>query len=105
MKDRTFRRLFWLAYLAIWVGALVWLTGCTSVKAEYEHISHPFAGPPFGPQSEEDWIDHVQLCAVKRAGRAYSEACAGYLLTDGGFHGPRLTGGVRMGIEFGGVGQ
>lgn len=81
--------------------AIVSCTGCTSMRVEYEHVSHPFAGPPFGPSDEEDWLDQVNACLVKRAGVAYGESCLGYRLTDGGFYGPRLTGTLRAGFEFG----
>lgn len=82
------------------------LSACSTYKAEWQHISHPFAGPPFGPTSEEDSLDHIQVCGVRRYAfnqwtQAYAESCVGYVLADGGFYGPNLTGGVRVGIEIG----
>lgn len=75
------------------------LTGCgtvpfcdkQSVRSEYEHISHWTVGPPFGPQSEEDWIDQVSLIGRCTRGRAYAEIGVGYILTNGGFYGPDET--------------
>lgn len=91
--------------LALMLAAIS-AAGCTTYKLEYEHISHPFAGPPFGPTHEEDSLDHIQACgsrtyAFNRSVRAYSEACAGYMFVNGGFYGPPITGSIRTGIEFG----
>lgn len=76
------------------------LSGCanTQYRAEWEHVSHPFAGEPFGPSSEEDWLDQLNVCSQKRYGRIYGDACLGYRVNDGGFYGPRLTGSVRVGV-------
>lgn len=76
--------------------ACLLLAGCGSVpfcekhsiRTEYEHISHLTAGPPFGPQSEEDWIDQLTVIGRCRNGRAYAEMGFGYILSDGGFKGP-----------------
>jgi hypothetical protein len=62
-----------------------------SVRTEYEHVSHLSAGPPFGPQWEEDSIDQVLLIGRCTNGRAYAEIGVGYILTDGGFYGPDDT--------------
>lgn len=59
-----------------------------SLRTEYEHISHVLAGPPFGPQSEEDSLDQVLLIGRCTNSRAYAEVGIGYKLTEGGFHGP-----------------
>jgi hypothetical protein len=34
------------------------------VVCEYEHVSHLLVGPPFGPASEEDSLNHVS-CGVR----------------------------------------
>jgi hypothetical protein len=89
---------------ALALTCLLALGGCTGLRAEYEHISHPMAGPPFGPRSEEDSLNQVNLCAVRAtAGLRYSvfgETCLGVKLADGGFYGPELTSTVRIGVEF-----
>lgn len=77
------------------------LTGCSSVRVEWEHVSHPFAGPPFGPQSEEDSLDTLNVITRKEAGRVYIETGLGYKLGDGGFYGPGLTFTSRIGVELG----
>jgi hypothetical protein len=72
------------------------LTGCgtvpfcekQSVRSEYEHISHLSAGPPFGPESEEDSLDQLSVIGRCSNGRAYAEIGIGYRLRDGGFYGP-----------------
>lgn len=98
----------WL-FIAGVVFSLLWIlgtcSGCTSLSVEYEHVSHPFAGPPFGPRNEEDTIDHINACAVREWQvserlNAYGSSCVGYLLTDGGFYGPSLTGTLRTGLSF-----
>lgn len=85
--------------------AIATCTGCTSMQVEYEHVSHPFAGWPFGPASEEDTLDQVNACLLRSTQtservRTYGASCLGYRLTDGGFYGPSLTGGFRAGVEF-----
>lgn len=82
-------------------------TGCaltnhcdrTSIRLEYEHVSHPLAGRPFGPEREEDSLNHVGPIGRCDVGRVYTELTLGYKLADGGFYGPKLTGGVRVGVE------
>lgn len=59
-----------------------------SVRTEYEHVSHLTAGPPFGPQDEEDSLDQISIIGRCSRGRTYAEMGIGYRLTDGGFYGP-----------------
>lgn len=85
--------------------ACLLLTGCStvpfcekqSVRSEYEHVSHVTAGPPFGPQSEEDWLDQVSIIGRCTRGRTYVEMGFGYVLTNGGFYGPDETFTGRVG--------
>lgn len=72
---------------------------CTYTKIEGEHISHPFAGPPFGDKSEEDSLNQVNGCAGTERMRWYTELCVGYVIGNGGFVGPRLTTTVRAGFR------
>ncbi len=95
----------WLALRAL-AFLLVWLLsqGCSYLKLEAEHISHPMAGYPVGPADQEDTLNQVNACLGKRARlgvRAmwYAEHCLGYKVTDGGFYGPSLTYTGRTGIE------
>lgn len=85
------------------VVAAILLSGCSiapdTVRTEYEHVSHPFAGWPFGPKNEEDWLDTANVVARWQRGRIYTELGLGYSLTDGGFYGPKLTGTARAGVE------
>lgn len=89
--------------LAIALAALQ-LAGCMTLPdyagSEIEHISHPFAGPPFGPPDEEDTLNHLKGFAGWRKGRCYAELFVGYRLNDGGFYGPKLTGGGSFGVMF-----
>lgn len=97
--------LFW--GVALFLGLLVvsFATGCSTLKPDYsyaqwEHISHPAVGPPFGPRSEEDSLDHTEGCGGYHVGsRGFVEVCTGYRLRDGGFYGPDWTGGIKAGIK------
>lgn len=101
-QDSEGTRSAWLL-LAICMGFLS--TGCTYLKTEVEHVSHPLAGKPFGPSTEEDALTQANVCAGKetRSGvRAlwYAENCLGYKLDRSGFFGPELTYTGRVGVKF-----
>lgn len=110
MRIRQDVKNFWkdVLVLVAMVGfaiMIVQCTGCTSIRTEYEHVSHPLAGWPFGPANEEDTLDVINACLVRSVQvservRSFGESCLGYRLTDGGFYGPELTGGFRAGFEF-----
>lgn len=68
------------------------------VGLEYEHVSHPFAGYPFGAAVEEDALHTVGTIGRCSMGRTYLEGGVGYKVRDGGFYGPDLTGVVRVGV-------
>lgn len=76
--------------------------GCAphAIRAEYEHISHPLAGPPFGPRSEEDALDHLAILARWHFELVTVDVGLGYKLVDGGMYGPKCTGIVRVSKEF-----
>lgn len=102
MKQDTFgKSLIWCGLAAIAISLLLTCSGCTSVSVQLEHISHPFAGPPFGPTTEEDSLNQPQVCAAREEQRWYVEHCVGYKLGDGGFYGPRLTYTARVGRRWG----
>lgn len=88
--------------LSVLTAALA-LTGCASLTPdytglEYEHQSHPWVGPPFSPQSDEDYLDVLQgVAGYKIGSRGYLEIMTGRSLTNGGFYGPDWTGGIRAG--------
>lgn len=82
--------------------------GCASVgrvcdeiqiNEEYEHVSHPLAGWPFGAKGEEDALHQLNTIGRCTRGRTYVEGAIGYKLTDGGFYGPDLTGTLRVGVN------
>jgi hypothetical protein len=91
------------------VAALALLTGCASAyRLEVEHVSHPLAGQPFGPRTDEDALTQAHALASWRRGVGYVEAGIGWNLRGeggGGFYGPALTGTVRAGVEFKGRGH
>ena len=80
--------------------AALLLSGCTTVSAEWQHISHPLLGPPFGPRNQEDTLDVLQVCLEKDYGRYwYSEGCLGQQLTDSGFYGDGFIFTGRLGVR------
>ncbi len=82
---------------ALLAACLIALQGCTYLSAEMQHVSHPLAGPPFGPKTEEDSLNTVNACAGRERQGWYVEQCLGYKLTDGGVYGPKLTYEARFG--------
>jgi hypothetical protein len=85
------------------IASALLLTGCTinGVTAEYEHVSHPLAGPPFGPRTEEDSLNVANLVIDMKtqSPRICVQHVLGYKLSDGGFYGPRVTYELRAGIK------
>jgi len=89
---------------AIVLASALLLCACAAVKpdsarAEWEHVSHPLAGPPFGPPSEEDALDQLNLMLHWQRGAWFAESGLGYKLADEGMYGPRLTFTSRVGRE------
>jgi len=85
--------------------AVLSLCGCASlapdaVRVEWEHISHPLAGPPFGPTTEEDCLDQLNVALHWQNGAWFVESGLGYKLADAGMYGPKLTFTSRVGREF-----
>ena len=83
-------------------------SGCTSVRSvcdesrvdfQYTHVSHPFAGWPFGPEDEEDAVHTIGPVARCTVGRGYVDLGAGRKITESGFYGPNLTGTVNIGVN------
>lgn len=68
------------------------------VSVEYTHISHPFAGAPFGPAVEEDAVHTAGPIGRCERGRGYVEVGTGWKLRQGGFYGPDLTGTLNIGM-------
>jgi hypothetical protein len=79
---------------------LLSLSGCSYLTTELRHTSHPTAGKPFGPRTEEDSLNTVNACAGRETGAWFIEQCLGYKLTDGGFYGPQLTYDLRVGRKW-----
>lgn len=75
--------------------------GCAYTRVELEHVSHPFAGPPFGPPNQEDSLNQINYCKGTNNGTWYVENCLGYKFMQGGFYGPDLTYTGRIGLQWG----
>lgn len=90
-----------LTRLAV-LAAVLSLSACaTGARIETEHVSHPFAGWPFGPAAEEDALDQVNaILEWHRPEGWYAEAGVGYVIADEGFRGPPLTFTARVGHRF-----
>lgn len=88
--------------LSLLLAALL-MTGCASlpdaVRLEWQHVSHPLAGPPFGPTTAEDSLDQLNALAKWQQDGWYYEAGFGWKVTDGGMYGPRLMFTSRIGRE------
>jgi hypothetical protein len=93
--------LFYRLAIAILLG--MQLTGCAvmpeSMYAEVEHVSHPFAGPPFGPRTEEDTLNMINVGGTWSKDNVYMDVGLGYKFTDSGFHGPPLSFDMRVGYR------
>jgi hypothetical protein len=75
------------------------VTACSGMRVELEHTSHPFAGPPFGPRSEEDSLDTLNVIKSFKTGRVSVDLGLGRKLGDGGFYGPRTTATARISVS------
>lgn len=84
------------------VIAALALTGCVSVPdridANWAHTSHPLLGPPFGPTSEEDTLDVLEVRATWKRGRYFTEMGLGQQLADSGFYGDGFIFTSRVGV-------
>lgn len=78
---------------------LIVLSACSTVSAEWQHISHPLLGPPFGPRNEEDTLDVLQVCGERTHGKFFIEMCLGHRLVDGGFYGDNFIYTGRFGVR------
>src|SRR5690242_17901633 len=58
------------------VLAAALLSACANYgSVELAHSSHPFAGPPFGPRTDEDSLDRVNGCLGRERAGWYAEGC------------------------------
>lgn len=78
------------------VAAVIALSGCsvlapTTAVVGLQHVSHPLAGPPFGPRNEEDSLDQLTAGLRWEYGNVVVEQRLGYKYVDGGFYGPKLS--------------
>lgn len=78
------------------------IASCTPnlIRLEAEHVSHPFAGWPFGPADEESQLTQASALAEWQRDQWYASAGLGYKVLRRNpydFAGPRLTGSVRVG--------
>lgn len=89
----------WIILLLLILVLINMCSGCTGMRVEVEHTSHPLAGPPFGPRSEEDSLNTINVVKRVEKGRFYAEGGLGYKFDDGGFYGPPLTATVRVGVS------
>lgn len=69
--------------------------------ANYDHVSHPLLGKPFGPESEEGTIDSVgTTCRWERKqGRVFFESGLSYMWPDSDLYGDDLLFNSRVGVK------
>lgn len=90
----------WMFHRSIFsILTMLSISGCTSLSAEWQHVSHPLLGPPFGPRNEEDSLDVLNGCGERRKENFYVEMCLGYRLRDGGFFGDDFIYTGRFGVR------
>lgn len=76
------------------------LQACSTVSLEATHVSHPLRGPPFGPTTEEDSLDVLQITGRKEFGnRVYIQQSLGYRYVDGGFYGDDFIYTGTIGVK------
>lgn len=88
------------------VGILIILSGCQTLipdrgNIEFEHISHPGSGWPFGPSTEEATLTQFAGTLTWETDIGYLSTGLGYNIDrSGDFYGSRVTGSFRIGKEF-----
>lgn len=84
------------------VLALATLQACAVVPqpktcfANYDHVSHPLQGPPFGPPEEEGTIDSVGGTCRWERGRVFFESGLSYSWPDSDLYGDDLLFNGRI---------
>ena len=92
----------WIRLIIVALCALCMfaMSGCANYgRVELEHVSHPFAGFPVSPRTDEDALNQFNVCLGNDRGW-FAEACTGYVIGDSGFFGPRLSFTARVGKRF-----
>lgn len=78
-------------------------SGCMSIPdridSGWSHISHPTQGWPFGPSTEEDSLNTLDVRATWDIGRCSMEMGLGKKIGDGGFYGNDLIFTSRMSVS------
>lgn len=84
---------------------LATLSGCAVVPspdqcfANYDHVSHPLQGEPFGPKTEEGTIDSVGGTCRWERGRMFFESGLSYSWPDSDLYGDDLLFNSRVAIK------
>lgn len=85
--------------------ALAALSGCASLPApktcfaNYDHVSHPLQGQPFGPKTEEGTIDSVGATCRWEKGRVFMESGLSYMWPDSDLYGDDLLFNSRIAVK------
>lgn len=67
--------------------------------ANYDHVSHPLLGPPFGPEIEEGTIDSIGTTCRWERGRVFFESGLSYMVPDSDLYGDDLLFNSRIAIK------
>lgn len=87
------------------IVAVLALQGCAVMPspqmcfANYDHVSHPRKGEPFGPATEEGTIDSVGATCRWERGRLFMESGLSYMWPDSDLYGDDLLYNGRIGVK------
>lgn len=82
--------------------ALATLQACATVPSpnacfvNYDHVSHPLQGQPFGPKTEEGTIDSIGGTCRWEKGRVFIESGLSYMWPDSDLYGDDLLFNSRV---------
>lgn len=87
------------------VVAALLVQGCATMLApdtcfaNYDHISHPLQGKPFGPVTEEGTIDSVGTTCRWERGRVFLESGLSYMVPDSDLYGDDFLFNSRIAVK------
>lgn len=88
-----------IAVSALVLQACAVLPAPTTCFVNYDHLSHPLQGPPFGPDTEEGTIDTVGGTCRWEKGRVFVESGLSYLWPGSDLYGDDLLFNSRVAFK------
>ncbi len=105
VKQRSKRYYLVIRGIAIFVcfGAGGILQGCSVAPIicfmNYDHVSHPLLGVPFGPETEEGTIDSIGTTCRWDHGRVFLESGLSYMIPDSDLYGDDFLFNSRIAVK------